>query len=326
MNKREFLFGVGGVAAIWPLVAQAQQRVPTVGFLNGQNAADVAHFVAAFRDSLNAAGFVEGRNVEIEYRFADGNRDILPALAAELVSRGVSVIATTGATPAAFAAKAATTTVPIIFAIGGDPVQLGLVDSLSRPGGNATGATFLFNALGAKRLELLRNLVPSAKMIGYLVNPTNPSLAAETRDMRAAARALGLELNVHQAKNPQEIDTAFANFAQQRVDALVLAADAFFTIRRAQIIAHAVRQNLPGSYHSREMVEAGGLMVYGPNQIDGYRQVGNYTARILKGEKVADLPVQQATRFEFVINLKTARTLGLTVPPSLLVMADEVIE
>jgi putative ABC transport system substrate-binding protein len=224
------------------------------------------------------------------------------------------------------AAKAATSTIPIVFAIGGDPVALGLVKSLSRPGGNATGACFLLNALGAKRLQLLRQLVPSATVIGYLVNPTNPSLAAESSDMRDAARSLGLELRIQEAKNGQTIDSAFANFAQQRAGAVILAADVFFTIHRARIVALAARHKMPTSYHSRELVAAGGLMFYGPSQLDGYRQAGSYAARILKGEKPTDLPVQQAVKFELVINLKTAKALGLMVPPSLLATADEVIE
>lgn len=326
MKRREFIFALGG-AAVWPLAAVAQQpAMPVVGFMNGQKAADVAHFVAAFRGALQASGFVEGRNVAIEYSYADGNREVLPKLAAEVVGRHVSVIVTTGGTPVTLAAKAATSTIPIVFAIGGDPVALGLVKSLSRPGGNATGACFLLNALGAKRLQLLRQLVPSATVIGYLVNPTNPSLAAESSDMQDAARSLGLELRIQEAKNGETIDSAFANFAQQRVGAVILAADVFFTIHRARIVALAARHKMPTCYHSRELVAAGGLMFYGPSQLDGYRQAGSYAARILKGEKPADLPVQQAVKFELVINLKTAKALGLTVPPSLLATADEVIE
>jgi putative ABC transport system substrate-binding protein len=329
MKRREFiaLLGGAGVAAALPLAARAQ-AMPTIGFLNGQIAADVAHFVAAFRESLKAAGFVEGQNVAIDYRYANGDRDILPALANEFVRRGVAVIVTTGGTPVTIAAKKATATVPIVFAIGGDPVLLGVVESLNRPGGNATGACFLFNAIGAKRLDLLLDLVPKAKakVIGYLVNPTNPSLESEARDMHAAALSRGLEIRVQQARNEQEIDAAFSNFAQQRVEALMLAADVFFTIRREQITTLAARHKLAASYHSRELVEAGGLMCYGPSQMDGYRQAGTYTARILKGEAPADLPVQQATKFDFFINLKAAKGLGLTVPPTLLAIADEVIE
>jgi putative ABC transport system substrate-binding protein len=326
VKRREFITMLGGVAAsAWPLAARAQ-AMPTIGFLNGQIAADVAHFVAAFRESLKAAGFVEGQNVAIEYRYANGDRDILPALANEFVRRGVAVIVTTGGTPVTIAAKKATATVPIVFAIGGDPVLLGVVESLNRPGGNATGACFLFNAIGAKRLDLLLDLVPKAKVIGYLVNPTNPSLESEARDMHAAALSRGLELRVQPARNEQEIDAAFSNFAQARVEALMLAADVFFTVRREQITTLAARHKLAASYHSRELVEAGGLMCYGPSQMDGYRQAGTYTGRILRGEAPADLPVQQATKFDFFINLKAAKGLGLTVPPTLLAIADEVIE
>lgn len=327
MKRREFIILLGAAATTWPLTAQAQQTgMPVIGFLNGQNAADVAHFVTAFRDALKTAGFFEGQNVAIEYRYADGNREVLPKLAAELVGRQITVIVTTGGTPVTLAAKAATSTIPIVFAIGGDPVALGLVKSLSRPDGNATGASFLLNSLGTKRLQLLRQVVPSASVIGYLVNPTNPSLAAESSDMLAAARSLGLEIRVQEAKNEEMIDAAFANFAQQQVDAVILAADIFFTAHRAQIVALAARHKIPTSYHSRELVAAGGLMFYGPSQLDGYRQAASYTARILKGEKAADLPVQQAVRFELALNLKAAKALGLTVPPSLLALADEVIE
>jgi putative tryptophan/tyrosine transport system substrate-binding protein len=329
MKRREFITYLSSVAAVasWPLAARAQQAgKPVIGFLNGQTPVDVARYVDAFRESLKQAGFVEGQNVAIEYRYADGQRDRLPALAAELVRLGVNVIVASGGTPATIAAKAATAAIPIVFSMGGDPVKLGVVASLNRPGGNITGACFFFNALGPKRLELLREMVPSAKVIGYLVNPSNPSLESESLDMHAAVRSLGLEIRVQQANNAREIDAAFANFAQQRVDALMLAADVLFTNRRDQLTALAARYKLPASYHARELVEAGGLMCYGPSQIDALRQAGTYTGRILKGEKPADLPVQQATKFEFVLNLKTARALGLEAPPKLLAFADEVIE
>jgi putative tryptophan/tyrosine transport system substrate-binding protein len=327
MRRRSFLTVLGGAAA-WPLAASAQQppALPVVGLLNGQKSADVARYVAAFRESLKEAGFVEGRNVAIEYRYADGRRERFAALAAELVRLGVNVIFTGGGTPVTVAAKAATTTIPIVFTMGGDPVQLGIVAALNRPGGNATGASFLFNALGPKRLGLLREVVPSGKVVGYLFNPTNPSLEAESRDMHAAMRSLDLEFRDQPVRNAREIDTAFASFAQQRIDAIMVAADVFFVDQRDQLAALAARYGLPASYHTREIVTAGGLMCYGPNQLDAYRQAGIYTARILKGERPADLPVVQSTKFELVINLKTAKALGLNVPPTLLAIADEVIE
>jgi putative ABC transport system substrate-binding protein len=269
--------------------------MPVIGLLNGQNPADVARYVAAFRESLNEAGFVEGQNVAIEYRYADGKRERLAALAAELIRLGVNVVFTGGGTPVAVAAKAATATIPIVFTMGGDPVQLGLVAALNRPGGNATGACFVFNALGPKRLDLLRELVPSAKVIGYLVNPTNPSLEAKTSDMHAAVRSLGLEFRDQHVRNAEEIDAAFVSFAQQRVDGIIAAADVLFTVQRNQLAELAARHRLPASYHTREIVAAGGLMCYGPSQLDAYRQAGLYTARILKGERPADLPVVQST-------------------------------
>jgi putative tryptophan/tyrosine transport system substrate-binding protein len=331
MKRRELIALVGSAAAAysvsWSRDSQAQQTgKPVIGLLNGQYPADVARYVAAFRESLKEAGFVEGQNVAIEYRYADGRRDRIAALAAELVRLGVNVIFTGGGTPVTVAAKSATATIPIVFTMGGDPVQLGIVAALNRPGGNATGACYFFNTLGPKRLELLREIVPSAKVIGYLVNPTNPSLEAETGDMHAAMRSLGLEFRDQHVRNTEEIDVAFASFAQQQVDAIVAAADVLFIVQRDQLAALAARYRLPTSYHAREIVAAGGLMCYGPSQLDAYRQGGIYTARILKGEKPADLPVVQSTKFEFVLNLRTAKTLGLTAPPTLLAIADEVIE
>ncbi|MGZ3310762.1 MAG: ABC transporter substrate-binding protein [Xanthobacteraceae bacterium] len=327
MRRREFITLLGGAAAAWPLAARAQQAgKPVIGLLNGQSPAGVARYVAAFRSSLKEAGFIEGQNVAIEYRYANGQRDSFGALAAELVRLRVDAIFTGGGTPVTIAAKAATTTIPIVFTMGGDPVKLGIVAALNRPGGNATGACYFFNALGPKRLDLLRAIVPATKVIGYLVNPTNPSLEPETRDMRAAVHSLGLEIREQQASDERQIDAAFSNFAQQRVDALIVAADVFFIAQRAQLTALAARHRLPASYHAREIVAAGGLMCYGPSQLDAYRQAGIYTARILKGEKPADLPIMQATKFELVINLKTAKALGLTIPDTLLATADEVIE
>jgi len=325
-RRRTFITLLGGAAA-WPIAARAQQTgKPVIGLLNGQSSADVARYVAAFRESLKKAGFVEGQNVAIEHRYADGRRERVAVLAAELVRLGVNVVVTGGGTPVTVAAKAATTTIPIVFTMGGDPVKLGIVAALNRPGGNATGACFVFNAIGPKRLELLREVVPSAKVIGYLVNPTNPSLEAETGDMHAAMRSHDLEFCDQHVRNAQEIDAAFVRFAQQRVDAIVAAADVFFIVQRDQLVALAARYGLPASYHAREIVAAGGLMSYGPSQLDAYRQAGVYTARILKGERPADLPVVQSTKFDFVLNLRTAKALGLTVPPTLLALADEVIE
>jgi putative ABC transport system substrate-binding protein len=326
MRRRNFITFLGGAAA-WPLAARAQQpAVPVIGLLNGQKPSDVARYVAAFRESLKEAGFVEGQNVAIEYRYANGRRERIAGLAAELVRLGVNVVFTGGGTPVTVAAKAATTTIPIVFTMGGDPVQLGIVAALNHPGGNATGASFFFNALGPKRLQLLREVVPSVKVIGYLVNPTNPSLEAETGDMHATMRSLGLEFRDQHARNEQEIDAALVSLAQQRVDAIMVAADVFFVDQRDQLTALAARYRLPASYHAREIVTAGGLMCYGPSQLDAYRQAGIYTARILKGERPADLPVVQSTKFEFVLNLRTAKALGLTVPDTVIALADEVIE
>ena len=326
MRRREFITLLGGAVA-WPLAARAQQSaMPVIGFLNGQFAGEVSRYIKAFREGLKESGFIEGQNVIIEFRYAEGQRDKLPAMAADFVRSGVAVIVTTGGTPVTLAAKAATATVPIVFAMGGDPVGLGVVASLNRPASNATGSAYFFNALGAKRLALLRELAPAAKLFGYLVNPTNPSIASESKDMRDAARELGLKLHVQNARNEREIEAAFVDFAEQRVEALVAAADVLFIVRREQMVALAARHALPASYHAREIVEAGGLTSYGPSQKDAYRQAGVYAGRVLKGEKPGDLPIVRSTKFEFVINLKTAKALGLEVPPKLLFTADEVIE
>lgn len=325
MRRRGFIFLFGGGLA-WPFAARGQPAIPVVGVLNGQSRAEVADYLAAFHQALSTAGYVEGQTVAIEYRWAEGQRETFPALAADLVRRQVNVIFSSGGTPMTLAAKVATSTIPIVFAMGGDPVALGVVASLNRPGGNATGSCYFFNVLGAKRLELMHRIAPSATVIGYLVNPTNPSIEAESQDMHAAARSLGLELRVQKARNEGEIEAAFAAFVQQRVDAVVAAADVQFTVHRAQLAALAVRHRLPTNFHAREIVQAGGLMCYGPSQKDAYRQAGVYTGRILKGENPADLPVQQATAFELVVNLKTAKALGLEVPPGVLAIADQVIE
>jgi ABC-type uncharacterized transport system substrate-binding protein len=326
MRRREVITLVGGLAAVWPFVARAQQRLPVVAIFNGQSAAEVKDNLDAFRQSLNAEGFVEGRNVSTEYVYAEGNRELLPKLAAEIVSRQVSVIMTAGGTPVAVAAKRATQSIPIVFAMGGDPVALGIVKSLNHPGGNATGACFLFNELGAKRVELMRQAVPTLKSIGYLVNPTNPSLDSESRDMQAAILSAGLQLHLASATTEQTIEAAFKTFSAARVDAVITAADVFFTVHREKLVTLASRYKLPMSCHSRELVQAGALMAYGPSQRDGYRQAGTYTGRILKGERPSELPVQLATSFELVLNLKTAKELGITMTSTMLTAADEVIE
>jgi putative tryptophan/tyrosine transport system substrate-binding protein len=326
-SRREFIALLGGTATAWPLATSAQQpALPVIGFLNGQSPAESEGALAAFRQGLNETGYVEHRNVGIEYRWAQGQYDRLPAFAASLVVRRVAVIVAVGGTASALAAKAATTSIPIVFTTAGDPVKLGLVASFNRPGGNVTGVSFLTNELGSKRLELLHELVPAATAIGVLVNPTNPNAQSELSDLEAAARVLGLHLHVANASSEREIDAAFARFGELRVNALFVAADAFFNSRRDQLIALAARHALAASYNVRDHVAAGGLMGYGASLTDANRQVGVYAGRILKGEKPADLPVMQPTKFEFVINLKTARALGLDVPAKLLALTDEVIE
>jgi putative tryptophan/tyrosine transport system substrate-binding protein len=325
MRRREFIAGLGGAVA-WPVAVRAQRAVPVIGYLSGQSQAEFEGYTAAFRQGLNETGYVEHRNVDIEYRWAQGQYDRLPAFAADLVRRQVSVIVATGNTRTALAAKAETATIPIVFTAAADPVKLGLVASFNRPGGNVTGVSFLVNELGSKRLQLLHELVPAATVIGVLVNPTAPNSQTETSDVEATARVLGLHLHVENASSERDIDAAFARFIGQRVNALFVVGDAFFVARRDQLAALTARHALPASYNVRDQVAAGGLMSYGTSLTDAFRQVGVYTGRILKGEKPADLPVMQPTRFEFVINLKTAKALGLTIPPLLLAQADEVIE
>ena len=311
---------------MWPFAARAQQAIPVIGFLNGFSSAAWAQPLAAFRKGLSEASYVEGQNVAIEYRWANSQYGQLPALATELVRRQVTVLVATGGSVTAVAAKEATTTIPIVFGIGGDPVAIGIVASLNRPGGNATGVYFLTTQLEAKRLGLLRELVPKATLMAVLLNPTLALAGAQLKEVQAAAAAAGQQINIQHASSESEIDTAFAAFAQMRAAALLVGADPFFLTRRDHIVALAARHAIPTIYEQREFATAGGLASYGTSLNDATRQVGVYTARVLKGEKPADLPVVQSSKFEFVINLKTAKTLSLDVPLGLTAGADEVIE
>ena len=325
MNRRAFIALIGGVSATWPLAARAQQGMPVIGFFHAGSPGPLAPSLAIFRQSLAEAGYVEGRNVAIEYRWAEGHYDQLPAMAAELVRRQPAVIVASPSPPAV-AAKAATATIPIVFNAAVDPVKLGIVASLARPGGNATGVSFFQAELGAKQLGLLRELLPTAARIGLLVNPTNPNFEDVTKDVMAAAATIGVQIDVVQASDSREIEAAFAMLVRNKADALLIGSDVFFISRRVQLATLTTRHAIPAVQNVRGFAEVGGLMSYGTSQTEAFRQLGVYTGRILKGAKPADLPVVQSTKFEFVINLPTARALGLDVPPTLLARADEVIE
>jgi putative ABC transport system substrate-binding protein len=330
MKRREFITLLGGMAAVtsaaWPFAVRAQQSaMPVIGFLNAASAQSYMLFTAAFLKGLGEAGYVDGRNVRIEYRWADSQNDRLPALALDLVQRQVTVIAATS-TPAALAAKAATTTIPIVFAMASDPIDAGLIGSLNRPGGNITGATFFTGLLGEKRVGLLRELVPKATDIALLVNPDNRTGVVDGRNAEAAAHAIGLRATIFNVRAGREIDDLFATLAGNRPDALYVNPDALFFNERNRIVALAARHAIPAIYADRESIEAGGLLSYGASRSEAYRQAGSYVGRILKGEKPGDLPVVLPTRYQLVINLNTAKALGLTIPDKLMALADEVIE
>jgi ABC-type uncharacterized transport system substrate-binding protein len=327
VKRRQFIRLLGGAAAAWPLAARAQQAtVPVIGFLNSASLATYAHLLVAFRQGLKETGHVEGDNVVIEYRWAENQFDRLPTLAGELVRRQVAAIAATGGIHSALAAKAATKTIPIVFNIGDDPVRLGLVDSLARPGGNMTGINNFIYELVAKRFALLHELVPAAVRVAVLVNPANAQTETTLRDVEAAARPIGLQIQIVRASTSREIDVAFAALVRDRVDALFVPPDPLFISRRIQIVQLAARHAVPTTYPVRDFAEAGGLMSYGTNTADAWRQTGVYTGRVLKGAKPAELPVLQPTKFELIINAQTARMLGLNVSDKLLATADEVIE
>ena len=327
MRRRGFITFVGGAAVAWPLAARSQQpAMPVIGFLSSRSPAEAAAVVNAFRSGLGEVGYFEGKNVTIEYRWAEGRYDRLSALAIELVNRQVSVIAATGGDVSALAAKAATTTIPIVFTAGGDPVKSGLVSSLNKPGGNITGVNLFFTEMGAKRLELLRLLIPSATTIAMLVNPNNPTSSADQKDVQAGARSIGAQVSVFTATRESDFEQAFTNISEQKIPALLIGDDPFLFSQRDRLVRLSGRHAVPTIYFSREFADAGGLMSYGTSIINGYRQTGLYVGRILRGDKAGDLPVLQPTKFELVINLKAAKALGLEIPPTLLARADDVIE
>ena len=327
MKRRQFITLLGGAAVAWPLAARAQQAaIPVVGYLSSRSPDDTAHLLAGFRQGFGDGGFIERQNVTIEYRWALGRYDRLPTMATELAHLPVGLIVSTGGEPAALAAKSATSTIPIVFATGSDPVKAGLVASYNRPGGNATGINFLTADMEAKRLGLLHEMLPQAKAIGFLYNPKFVVAKDQLHDVQEAARTLALRVDVFHASSESEINAAFRTMAEQRIGALTIAGDPFFDTRRGQLLALAAYNGLPAIYQFREYAAAGGLMSYGIDAVDAYHQVGIYAARILKGAKTMDLPVLQPTKFELVINLNTAKALGLSIPPLLLARADEVIE
>jgi putative tryptophan/tyrosine transport system substrate-binding protein len=327
MKRREFITLLGGATVAWPLAARAQQSaMPVIGFLASTSPTAWAPYLTAFKQGLREAGYIEGQNVTIEYRWAEGDYARLPALAADLVRRHVAVLVAVGGSSSAKAAKAASSTIPIVFTTGGDPVGLGLVASLNRPGGNVTGVALLISEMESKRFGLLRDMVPTATLVAVLLNSRSPVSTTELNDVQEAARAVGQQIHILNASSEQELDAAFASLAKLGAGALLVGSDPFFNSRRSYLVSLAARARVPAIYELREYVVAGGLMSYGTSLVNGYRQVGLYTGRILKGEKPQDLPVVQSTKFEFVINLKTAKALGLEVPLRLQELADEVIE
>jgi putative ABC transport system substrate-binding protein len=330
MRRCEFILALGGAVAmpscLWPLAARAQQPMPVIGFLSSRSPGESAGVVAAFRRGLGEAGFVEGRDLIIAFRWAEGRYDQLPTLAADLVGLKVALLVAAGGPPSALAAKAATSTIPIVFSGSNDPVGLGLVASLNRPGGNVTGMSTFTSVLAAKRLELLKELVPAAVVMAYVINPSNPTAEFERKESLPAASSLGIQLRVLNASTEQELDAAFATLPNLRAEGVVVAPEPFFDSQRDRIVSLSARHSVPAIYGFRDYVVAGGLISYGTSITDSYRQAGIYAARILKGEKPSDLPVMQPIKFELVLNLKTAKALGLTVPDKLLVAADEVIE
>jgi putative tryptophan/tyrosine transport system substrate-binding protein len=326
IRRRQFITLLGGAAA-WPAVGRAQQPVmPVIGFLDSASSDAVAPYLASFQLGLKQGGYVPGQNASIEYRWAENQYDRLPALAADLVQRQVAMIVAAGAVNSPLAAKAATASIPIVFMTGSDPVEIGLVPRMNRPGGNLTGLTLIARELGPKRLEILRELIPKISVVGLLVNPNNPNVNSEVNEMQALARAGGWRLQVVAAGNIAELDAAFATLAQEKVDAFLVTTDYLVITRRGQIATLAARYRIPGMFSSRDNVDAGGLLSYGPSTLDAYRQLGIYASRILKGEKVGELPVMQPTKFELIVNLATARAIGLAIPESFLSTADEVIE